>query len=117
MGAVIGHQDDRRGWEGAAYGAGAGLLLGTLADRRAERIEAERRLAEAERVRIEPAAAAPVTIINNYYGDAAPTQPDPIPAQADPTPDNDFQPASYDDSNDDWSADDGDSAGDDSSFA
>ncbi|WP_312223229.1 DUF2076 domain-containing protein [Rhizobium rhizoryzae] len=57
------------------------------------------------------------TVINNYYGDAAPTQPDPIPAQADPTPDNDFQQASYDDSNDDWSADDGDSAGDDSSFA
>ena len=75
LGAVIGHQDDRRGWEGAAYGAGAGLLLGTLADRRAERIEAERRLAEAERVQIEPAAAAPVTIINNYYGGERPASP------------------------------------------
>lgn len=29
-GAVIGHNDDRRGWEGAAYGAAAGALVGSV---------------------------------------------------------------------------------------
>lgn len=39
-GAIIGHNDGRHGWEGAAYGAGAGLLLGALAEREARSREA-----------------------------------------------------------------------------
>ena len=30
-GAVIGHNDSRHGWEGAAYGATAGAVIGTIA--------------------------------------------------------------------------------------
>lgn len=78
-GGVIGHNNGRRGWEGAAYGAGAGLILGSWHDRaerreRAERAEArawaEERAVAAQTVATP--AAAPVTIINNhYYGTTA----------------------------------------------
>lgn len=66
-GAIIGHNDGRHGWEGAAYGIGAGYLLGSIADRQArERAEA---LAQAELRAAAPAPAPQqVTIINNYYG-------------------------------------------------
>jgi len=76
-GAIIGHNDGRHGWEGAAYGIGAGYLLGSIADRQArERAEALE-LAELRAAAATPAPApAPqqVTIINNYYG-ATPSAP------------------------------------------
>lgn len=75
-GAIIGHNDGRHGWEGAAYGAGAGLILGSIwdrADRRRDR-EASRVVyyedapREAARVITSVAPAAPQTVtINNYY--------------------------------------------------
>ncbi|HEX2101113.1 MAG TPA: YMGG-like glycine zipper-containing protein [Candidatus Synoicihabitans sp.] len=70
-GAIIGHNDGRHGWEGAAYGLGAGYLLGSWAD-----ASARRREAEAVPLYVAPRAVAPaveatapsqVTIINNYY--------------------------------------------------
>ncbi len=72
LGAVIGHNDGRRGWEGAAIGAGAGWLFGTLADREAARREAERRAAEEAwqaslQREVAPAAAAPVVHHHHYY--------------------------------------------------
>lgn len=91
-GAVIGHNDGRHGWEGAAYGVGAGWVLGGIIDRdvrgrgygygydRGPRIRRQVRDYD-EPVAVvyvnEPQPAAPaaapqqVTIINNYY--AAPT--------------------------------------------
>lgn len=61
------------------------------------------------------------TVINNYYGDAPnaqasenAAQPDAAPA---PSPDTGVQQADFDDSNNDWNADDGDNSGDDSSYA
>lgn len=70
LGAVIGHNDGRHGWEGAAYGAGAGYLFGSLADARSRQDAAVRAAAEEARRQTQSAAtAAPaqVTIINNYY--------------------------------------------------
>lgn len=72
LGAVIGHNDGRRGWEGAAIGAGAGWLFGTLADREAARREAGRQAAEEAwqsslRREAEPAAVAPVVHHHHYY--------------------------------------------------
>lgn len=80
-GGIIGHNSGsfrHNGWRGAAWGAGIGWLLGSVAD-------ANRRAAIWEQpVYVQPAAqqAAPaaqpaaqpqqVTIINNYYGNAAP---------------------------------------------
>lgn len=65
-GAIIGHNDGRHGWEGAAYGVGAGYLLGSIADRQAR-----------ERAELRAIAPAPapqqVTIINHYYGTAPST--------------------------------------------
>jgi outer membrane lipoprotein SlyB len=79
-GAIIGHNSGdlrHNGWKGAAIGAGAGLLLGTIAEESARSAEAEAPYYQAEEyverppvVRIEsPRQAAPqnVTIINNYY--------------------------------------------------
>lgn len=88
-GAIIGHNSGSLGnnaWRGAAYGAGAGLLIGSIAESRARRAEAS----EAATARVPsaaPASAAPTapatsvgqqatTIINNnYYNSPAPTTP------------------------------------------
>jgi uncharacterized protein YcfJ len=78
-GAIIGHNDGRHGWEGAAYGAGAGLILGSLWDR-ADRGRETRyeRVREARPVYVEVAPApvaqavpSQVTINNYYYGGAS----------------------------------------------
>lgn len=76
-GAIIGNNSHHRNsWRGAAWGAGAGLLIGAIADENAR--------AREERVFVvpetQPAAATPpaqstpqnVTIINNYYGGSSP---------------------------------------------
>ena len=74
-GAIIGHNSgslSHNGWQGAAIGAGAGLLLGGLAEQNARVHEA----AAAPPVVVTtpaPAAPAPVTIINNYYNAPAAT--------------------------------------------
>ena len=71
-GAVIGRNSGSLGhdaWRGAAWGAGLGWLLGTVADaRRPVNVEPVTRPAV---VPSAAAAPAPVTIINNYY--AAPS--------------------------------------------
>lgn len=66
-GAIIGRNSGSLGhdaWRGAAYGAGAGYLLGALTENNVRRREAA--------VVATPVQAAaqvqPVTIINNYYG-------------------------------------------------
>lgn len=74
VGAIIGHNDGRHGWEGAAYGVGAGLILGSHWHR-AERRAAERVLVsnhfDQEPVVVPVAASAPTNItINNYYTSA-----------------------------------------------
>lgn len=72
LGAIVGHNDGRRGWEGAAIGAGAGWLLGSLADESARR-EAERR-EHGERAWREaeapPRTERPATVVHHhhYYG-------------------------------------------------
>ena len=75
-GAIIGNNSHgHNAWRGAAWGAGAGLLLGAIADENARYYD--------DRVVVVPApepVAAPVqaqapqttTIINNYYGNASP---------------------------------------------
>ncbi|MSU51876.1 MAG: hypothetical protein EXS41_00535 [Opitutaceae bacterium] len=83
-GAIIGHNSGSLGhnaWRGAAYGAGAGLLIGSIAESRARRAES------ADAATLANAAAAPAapatsvgqqatTIINNtYYNSPAPTTP------------------------------------------
>ena len=71
-GAVIGHNSGdlrHNAWRGAALGAGTGLLLGSIADRRAA-------VREVQPVQIEQPAApergsnqgGQTIIINNYYG-------------------------------------------------
>jgi uncharacterized protein YcfJ len=85
-GAIIGNNSGSLGhnaWRGAAYGAGAGLLIGSIAESRARRAES----AEAAAATLANAAAAPAapatsvgqqatTIINNnYYNSPAPTTP------------------------------------------
>ncbi len=84
-GAMIGHNDGRHGWEGAAYGVGAGYLLGSIADRRAAQAEAEARSYEAGRIAAAnsaavnptpaPAAAPQQVTINNYYYGSTPAAP------------------------------------------
>lgn len=84
-GAIIGRNSGSFGhnaWRGAAWGAGAGWLLGAIADSNYYRREAyyERPVVvtEAPAAPAQPApAAAPqqVTIINNYYGNATPAAP------------------------------------------
>ena len=83
-GGIIGHNSGdfrHNGWRGAAWGAGAGWLLGSIVD-------ANRRptsyatapvvvtppVQAAPAVAAQPVAAAPqqVTIINNYYNSASP---------------------------------------------
>lgn len=86
-GGIIGHNSGEfrhNGWRGAAWGAGLGWLLGTVADanRRAvtyvypSAANSVSAVAPAISVTPAPAAAAapaqPVTIINHYYGAASP---------------------------------------------
>jgi outer membrane lipoprotein SlyB len=84
-GAIIGHNDGRHGWEGAAYGIGAGYILGSIADRQAAQADAEARAYEdyraaaAASAAVNPApapAAAPQQVtINNYYYGSSPAAP------------------------------------------
>jgi len=82
-GGIIGHNSGslgHNGWRGAAWGAGLGWLLGSVAD--ANRSAAVYRQAPVMvqppapvQVQAQPAAAAPaqpLTIINNYYYNATP---------------------------------------------
>lgn len=79
-----GHAHGRWGWRGAAWGAGAGWLLGSVLDadygyRRAnDDYGYPRQVFVAQPPLVVPPAAPPapapqqVTIINNYYGSASP---------------------------------------------
>lgn len=79
-GAIIGHNNSRHhnGWRGAAIGAGAGLLLGSILDASQRETVVERpvMIRDDNYVPAETPAkqAAPqqVTIINNYYGNSTP---------------------------------------------
>lgn len=85
-GGIIGHNSGsfrHNGWRGAAWGAGIGWLLGSVADanRRAVVWDRPVYVEQAQPVVVQQApvqqaqpAAQPqqVTIINNYYGNAAP---------------------------------------------
>lgn len=82
-GAIIGHNDGRHGWEGAAYGVGAGYILGSIADRQAAQARAEAQAIEEYRAATAaanarapaPAAAPQQVTINNYYYGATPAAP------------------------------------------
>lgn len=76
-GAIIGHNNGRRGWEGAAIGAGAGYLLGRLSEssqpshRVVSGVYAPYAYYRRPVVVAAPAAQPQqITIINNYYGGA-----------------------------------------------
>ncbi len=75
-GAIIGHNNGRRTWQGAAIGAGAGYLLGRLTEpSRASRPVSSGYAPYAYYRQPVVVVAAPqqpqqITIINNYYGDA-----------------------------------------------
>jgi uncharacterized protein YcfJ len=79
-GAIIGHNNGRRGWEGAAIGAGAGYLLGRLSEpSRSEARPVSYGYAPYAYYRqpvvvttAAPQPATQITIINNYYGGATP---------------------------------------------
>jgi hypothetical protein len=77
-GGIIGNNSgSHNGWRGAALGAGAGLLLGSIVDaNRAPTNYATAPVTVTAPVQAAPAAtqAAPqqVTIINNYYNSASP---------------------------------------------
>jgi ElaB/YqjD/DUF883 family membrane-anchored ribosome-binding protein len=80
-GAIIGHNSGslhHNGWRGAAWGAGAGLLLGSLIDyNRGPAIWERPVYVQPAQPAVAPAPAPQaqpqqVTIINNYYGNAAP---------------------------------------------
>ena len=70
VGAIIGNNVNHQTWEGAAIGAGAGLLLGSIAD--ANRRPAVYQVPVDVRQPAQP-VQPPVTIINNYY--SAPSAP------------------------------------------
>lgn len=77
-GGIIGHNSGEfrhDAWRGAAWGAGAGWLLGTIADaNRRERAYDTPVVVQPATVEAQPAAAPQqVTIINNYYN--APANP------------------------------------------
>lgn len=80
-GAIIGHNDGRHGWEGAAYGAGAGLLLGAIAENQARKNEAAASaiadLTAAQSAAPAAASMQPV-IVNNYYGSSSTTATTPM---------------------------------------
>lgn len=73
-GGIIGHNSGEfrhNGWRGAAWGAGAGWLLGTIADARRRAVVTEAPVV-LQSAPVAPAPAAPaqpqqITIINNYY--------------------------------------------------
>ncbi len=83
-GGIIGHNSGEfrhNGWRGAAWGAGLGWLLGTVADANRRPVAAAPApISAAPAVTTAAPAAAPaptaapqqVTIINNYYGNATP---------------------------------------------
>jgi uncharacterized protein YcfJ len=79
-GGIVGHNSGEfrhNGWRGAAWGAGAGWLLGSVIDanRRAVVYEAAPVVSQpAAVVPAQPVQPAPqqVTIINNYYNNATP---------------------------------------------
>jgi hypothetical protein len=78
-GGIIGHNSGsfrHNGWRGAAWGAGVGWLLGSIADTNAyysyprNVVVGETPVVQAQP---QPAAAPQqITIINNYYGNATP---------------------------------------------
>lgn len=75
-GAIIGNNSrNHNAWRGAAWGAGAGLLIGAIADENA-RAREERVVVvpEAQPASAQPTQSTPqnVTIINNYYGGSTP---------------------------------------------
>ena len=72
-GAIIGNNSHgHNAWRGAAIGAGAGYLFGSIAESNARQREAA--AAQIATASSAPTAAAPqnVTVINNYYGNSAP---------------------------------------------
>jgi uncharacterized protein YcfJ len=79
-GAIIGHNNGRRAWQGAAIGAGSGYVLGRLSEPSPAQRPVSAGYAPYHHYR-QPSAvvshpatqAAPqqITIINNYYGTAA----------------------------------------------
>jgi hypothetical protein len=77
-GGIIGHNSGdfrHNGWRGAAWGAGLGWLLGTVADsnRRAAVYHSAPIISQPVAVQAQPAAQPQqVTIINNYYNSATP---------------------------------------------
>jgi outer membrane lipoprotein SlyB len=74
-GAIIGNNSHgHNAWRGAAIGAGAGYLLGSIAEGNARRREAAAAPIAAASSASAAAAPAPqnVTVINNYYGNSAP---------------------------------------------
>lgn len=80
-GGIIGHNSGdfrHNGWRGAAWGAGAGWLLGSVLDANRRVTDYERAPVVAAPVEPAPAPAAPasqqppITIINNYYNAPSP---------------------------------------------
>lgn len=83
-GGIIGHNSGsfrHNAWRGAAWGAGAGWLLGSIADanrrpviwERPVYVEQPQVVQQAPVQQAQPAAQPQqITIINNYYGNAAP---------------------------------------------
>ncbi len=73
-GAIIGHNQDRRGWEGAAYGAGAGWLLGSIVEQSRQRADSMRtnETESIPQVYRSPEVAPTTVIHHHYYGNAQP---------------------------------------------
>jgi len=76
-GAIIGNNSHSHNtWRGAAIGAGAGWLIGTIADQNYRRRAVEVVAPQREPAETTPATATNspqnVTIINNYYGNSTP---------------------------------------------
>ena len=82
-GAIIGNNSGSLGhnaWRGAAYGAGAGLLIGAIAENSARRSEAAAQVTYAQPTapavtQTAPAGQQATTIINNNYYNSAPATP------------------------------------------
>lgn len=79
-GAIIGHNNGRRAWQGAAIGAGSGYVLGRLSESSPAHRPVSSGYAPYHHYRrpsavvtyqaVQPASQQ-ITIINNYYGTAA----------------------------------------------